>query len=164
MHSDYLYTLSEIAIAIAGFAGIVVAVLGTAERTLERRALDLTLLKNVLASAFMATGFSLLPLTLIEMEVEARLAWQISSFTAAAVFSLYFVAHLPGTLKSYRAVGGSLPWTYILNIVLATAVIGVLLFSAIGKVDYSMYLTAPAYMVYAACFSFARVFYSITPE
>jgi hypothetical protein len=66
-HPDYFLSLAEIAVALAGFAGLIVAIAGRQDRSGEDARLDVEFLKNVLWASFMAIAFALLPATLLNM-------------------------------------------------------------------------------------------------
>ena len=160
-HSDYFLTLAEIAVALAGFAGLVVAISGWQNRASEEASLNLEFLKNVLWASFMAAGFALLPATLLNIGLEPTRAFRYSSGVYAVVVPVYTAFHVPRALASYRAASRRVPVSYVLNSVLAVAsAIGAGL-CALGLVSTAVYYSAVLYMLYASASSFVRVFLSV---
>jgi hypothetical protein len=123
MQSEFLFTVAEIAVAFAGFAGLVIAISRRQGRSAADAQLDLELLKNVLGGSLMAIAFALIPATLLGMDVKPSVAWRSSAFLYAIAFVLYMARTLPRAYASYRASSRSVPLSYRLNTGLGVVVI-----------------------------------------
>jgi hypothetical protein len=89
MRTDFLLTLAEISVALAGFAGLIVAISRRRGGSADETRLNLQLLKNVLGASFLAAAFSLLPVALLSMEVDSEAAWRGSAGLLAVALPLY---------------------------------------------------------------------------
>jgi len=105
----------EIGIGIAGFTGIVLALLRDSEPTVERRFHVFTLLLTSIATVF----FSFLPLILMNINMSESTIWQISG----SVFLVYFL-FISLLRSNFKIISASLP---VLKIGLVTFLISVLL-------------------------------------
>jgi hypothetical protein len=164
VHSEYLLTLAEIAVAIAGFAGLIVVVLGVRSESPEEANLRAVHLRNVLVSSFMASGFALLPATLLEMETEPAVAWRLSALIYATVVPWYSVAQVRRAASSYRETGRSLPWSYRINFGLAAVLSILACLVATAVLPETMYLPGLVYMLYGSAASFVRAFVLVAPR
>jgi hypothetical protein len=99
MPHDFLFIVAEIAIAFAGFAGLVVAISGRQGRSPERARLELVLLRNVLLIGLLVVAFALFPSLLLQMGAEPEAAWRVS----AAVFLLVLGGHAVDTAPRHIA-------------------------------------------------------------
>ncbi len=161
MQPEFLFTVAEIAIALAGFAGLIVAISRRDDKPAEDVRLEIELLKNVLGASFMAVAFSLIPATLLGMEIDPIVAWRSSAFLYLVSFVVYLSRTVPKTLASYRETNRSVPRTYRINIGLAVVVCISLGLVVIGVLPVSAYLPALLYVLYGAGVSFVRVFLSV---
>ncbi len=161
MRAEFLFTVAEIAIALAGFAGLIVAISRRHDRLAEEVRLEIELLKNVLGASFLVVAFSLIPAVLLGMEVDSVVAWRSSAFLFFISFTVYISLTIPKTVASYRATNRTIPRTYLMNIGLAVVVIIDLALVVIGVLPVSAYLPALLYVLYAAGVSFVRVFLSV---
>jgi len=161
MRTDFLLTVAEVAVALAGFAGLVVAISGRRDGPADEARLNLQLLKNVLGASFMAAGFALLPVALLSMEVDAGVAWRVSAGLLALALPLYMLRTVPSALAEYRSLSRPVPLSYRVNFAMALAVIGALGLSVVDVIPTTAYLPAVSYLVYAAAVSFVRVFLSV---
>jgi hypothetical protein len=97
-----LEVFAEIAIAIAGFSGVVVALSGTAKSTV----LDRTRLHMLLQASLMTAFFSLLPLVLFSTDLEPASIWGVAS----SCWILYMAVNLT-TLRRRVGYTGPAPDT-----------------------------------------------------
>jgi hypothetical protein len=88
---DTLLTTSQIAITIAGFAGLV-GVLGRHER-IARSSLEFFRLRFMLEYSFFALGYSLLPFLVFGAGFNESASWRASSAFAACAYVGYAVAN-----------------------------------------------------------------------
>ncbi len=161
MQAEFLFTVAEIAIALAGFAGLIVAISRRDDRLAEDVRLQIELLKNVLGGSFMVVAFSLIPVVLLGMEIDPVVAWRSSAFLFSISLAVYISRTVPKTLASYRATNRSVPRTYRINIGLAVVVIIGLALVVIAVLPVSAYLPALLYVLYGAAASFVRVFFTV---
>ena len=132
MEAELLLTLAEIAVALAGFAGLIVAISGRRGGSADEARLNLQLLKNVLGASFMAAGFALLPVALLSMGIESKSAWRGSAGTLAAALPLYMYRTVLPALSGYRAIGRTAPLSYRTNIAIGLMFSGALVLCAGG--------------------------------
>ena len=85
--ASILLSLSEVAVSIAGFAGIAFAIAskGSSEDDLMRR----WRLRFMVASSIGAVGFSSLPVSLLALGVPERSVWAIAGVTLAVANPLF---------------------------------------------------------------------------
>jgi hypothetical protein len=158
---DLLFTIAEVGVALAGFAGLVTVLAARGRRSAERAALDLVFLHTVLATSLSVVAFALLPPSLVDMGMEAGAA-------SRACASMFLVASVgygswagPRARSAYRAAGERPPWTWHANIALAVIQWVVLALCALGIVPSSFYLGALLFFLYLSGSSFFRVFMSV---
>jgi len=161
MDGEFLLTLAEIAVALAGFAGLIVAISGRRGSSVDEARLNLQLLKNVLGASFMAAAFALLPVALLSMGTDPKSAWRGSAGVLAAALPLYMYRTVLPALAGYRALGRTAPLSYRTNIAIGLIFSGALALCAGGVLPSSTYLPAVLFLVYGAAFSFVRVFVSV---
>jgi len=164
VQSEFLFTVAEIAVAFAGFAGLIIAISGRQGRSEAEVRLDLVLLKNVLGASLMAVAFALIPATLLGMNVEPSVAWRGSALLYATSLTVYMSRTVPRQVASYRAAGRSLPVTYQLNTGLAIVAIVSQGLCAAGVLPTSVYLPSLLFLLYASGVSFVRVFLSVARD
>ena len=164
MHSGFLFTVAQVAVAFAGFAGLIIAISGRQGRSEAEVRLDLVLLKNVLGASLMAVAFALIPAAILGMDVEPSVAWRGSAFLYAVGLTVYLARMAPRQVASYRAAGRSLPVTYRVNLGLGIVVIVSQGLCAAGVLPTSAYLPALLFLLYASGVSFVRVFLSVARD
>jgi len=164
MVAEFLLTLAEIAVALAGFAGLIVAISGRRGGSADEARLNLQLLKNVLGGSFMAAGFALLPVALLSMGIDSEAAWRGSAGFLAIALPLYMFRTVAPALADYRALGRTAPLSLRANIAIGFVFTAVLVLCAGGVVPSSAYLPAVLFLVYGAAFSFVRVFLSVAQD
>ncbi len=119
--SDLLQTIAEIAIALAGFSGVV-AFLGHRARG-EWRSVDLFRFNQLLGGSFAALMFSFAPILLFKMGVSEPNAWRWSSgfiaayLAAVVVLSNRSLHRLPEGQRDEIS-----PWVLALILVIMAAV------------------------------------------
>jgi hypothetical protein len=159
--TDLLFTIAEVGVAFAGFAGLVTVLAARERRSAERAALDLAFLHTVLATSLTVVAFALLPPSLVEMGVEAETALRICAALFLCVSIGYGSWAGPRTGSTYRAANERPPWTWRLYIFLAFNQWGVLALCALGIISSSFYLGALLFFLYLSASSFSRVFMSV---
>jgi hypothetical protein len=164
MRTDFLLTLAEISVALAGFAGLIVAISRRRGGSADETRLNLQLLKNVLGASFLAAAFSLLPVALLSMEVDSEAAWRGSAGLLAVALPLYMFRTIFPALTAYRAIGRSAPLSYRANIAIGFVVAGGCGLCAVGSIPSSVYVPAVLFLVYGAAMSFVRVFVSVARD
>jgi hypothetical protein len=164
VQSEFLFTVAEIAVAFAGFAGLIIAISGRQGRSEAEVQLDLVMLKNVLATSLMAIAFALIPAALLGMGVEPSVAWRGSAFLYAVGLAVYMARAFPRQIASYRAAGRSLPVTYQLNSGLVVVAIVSQGLCAAGVLPTSVYLPSLLFLLYVSGVSFVRVFLSVARD
>ena len=161
MPQDLFFTLAEVGVAFAGFAGLVSVLAGRSRRSAERAALDLLFLHTVLATSLSVVAFALLPPSLVDLGMESETALRTCATMFLAVSIGYGSWAGPRARAAYEAVGERPPWTWRLNIGLAVIQWLVLGLCALGIVSSSFYLGALLFFLYLSGSSFFRVFVSV---
>jgi hypothetical protein len=164
VHNDFLFTVSEIAVAFAGFAGLVVAISRRNGRSAEQALWDLQHLKNVLGTSLLAIAFALLPAMLSGMGADVAFAWRSSALLFAIAWVGYAGNAVPKGLSAYRAIERAVPLTYWISVVLSVFVPIALVLCAAGVLPTSTYLPALAFLLYGSGASFVRVFISVARD
>ena len=150
--------------AIAGFAGIAVAISSNKSSSPEKNRLAVSLLQNVLGAAFITLGLALFPAMLIETGVQKEILWRLASAVAASLLFGYMLVYLPGALRRYRAAGERVGMLYLVNSILSALVVVAMVLVCIGYLPAEVYLVGPFFTTYAACVAFVRVFNLLTME
>jgi len=158
---DLFFTVAEVSVAFAGFAGLVTVLASRARQSAERAALDLVFLHTVLATSLSVVAFALLPPALVDMGVESETALRACAAIFLAVSIGYGSWAGPRAASAYKAANQRPPWTWWLNISLAVIQWVVLALCALGIVSSSYYLGALLFFLYLSGSSFFRVFMSI---
>jgi hypothetical protein len=161
VQSEFLFTVAEVAVAFAGFAGLIVAISGRQGRSAAEVRLDLVLLANVLSASLMTVAFAFIPATLLGMDVEPSIAWRGSAFLYAVSLAVYSARALPGQVASYRAAGRSVPLTFRMNSGLVMVAIVSQGLCAAGVLPTLVYLPSLLLLLYVSGVSFVRVFLSV---
>ena len=161
MHSEYFLTFAEIAVALAGFAGLIVAISQRQARPEDGGQVDLEFLINVLGASFLAAGFALLPVTLFNMGIEVEMSLRVSAGAYAVGVPMYQLLTVPRALASFRAASRKVPISYRINIVLASSFSLASGFCSAGVVSTSVYYPSLVLLLFGAASSFVRVFVSV---
>ncbi len=161
MPQDLYFTLAEVGVAFAGFAGLVSVLASRAKRSVERAALDLMFLHTVLATSLSVVAFALLPPSLVDMGLEPEMAVRICAAVFFAVTVGYGSWAGPRARAAYEAADLPPPWTWRLNIGLAFIQWFVLALAVFGILPGPLYLSALLFFLYLSGSSFFRVFMSI---
>lgn len=161
MPEDLFFTLAEVGVAFAGFAGLVTVLAARARRSAERAALDLVFLHTVLATSLSVVAFALLPPSLVDMGVESQTAFRACAAMFLAASVGYGSWAGPRARSAYKAASERPPWTWRVNISLAVIQWVVLALCALGIVSSSFYLGALLFYLYLSGSSFFRVFVSV---
>ena len=92
IHEDWLQTLAEIAVTLAGFSGLLS---GIRQRTERESRVNRTRLRTIVETSFSVLAFCLIPVFLAGLGLSENTAYRI----AALVFLFGFV---PSTLRGFR--------------------------------------------------------------
>ena len=161
MHTELLFTIGEIAVAFAGFAGLVVALARRGDRSPEEARLDVVHLKNVLAQSLFALAFALIPATLGAMAVDVDTAWRGSAWLFAVIYGPYLVSAVRAGYAGFRASGQRVPLLFQVNSALGFVMVVALVSCGAGFAPTSTYLPVLAFCLYGSGISFVRVFLSV---
>jgi len=162
--SDYLFTVAEVAVALAGFAGLVSVIadrLGTQENPTE---LAGHRLQVMLVYSLTATGFALVPYLFFRAGLSSTLVWRLSSGLFLATWLLIFARALPASLAFAR--GASTSAWVLVYVGFSISVAGLLLLllntlGAFGANPAFAYLVALTLLLLAAARLFVRLFLSL---
>ena len=161
MHSEYFLTIAEIAVALAGFAGLIVAISRRQGRPADGGQIDFEFLINVLGGSFLAAGFALLPVTLFGMGIEFEMSLRISAGAYAVGVPVFQLLTVPRTLASFRAASRTVPISYKINIALASSFAFASGLCSVGITSTSVYYPSLLFLLFGAASSFVRVFVSV---
>lgn len=161
MHTELFFTIGEIAVAFAGFAGLVVALARRGDRSVEEAQLDVVHLKNVLAQSLFAVAFALLPAMLDAMGVGVDMAWRSSAMLFAVLYGPYMVRIVRAGNAGFRNSGQQVPLLFRANSVLGFLMVVALVLCAAGIAPTSTYLPVLGFCLYGSGISFVRVFLSV---
>jgi hypothetical protein len=161
VHTELLFTIGEIAVAFAGFAGLVVALARRGDRSAAEAQLDVVHLKNVLAQSLFAVAFALLPAMLEAMGVGVGTAWRVSALLFAVLYGLYLGRIVPAGNAGFRNSGQRVPLLFRLNSVIGFLMVGALILCAAGIAPTATYLPVLGFCLYGSGTSFVRVFLSV---
>lgn len=156
--SDILQTVAEIAIALTGFTGIVVAL---GERSGGGFAgFAMVRFRILLAASLAALAFALLPFLLYHLGVSARATWSICSASVAA-FMVPIVAH---DVRSFRTFADEIP-SFERRAGPIIALLGLVLWiaqvaNAVALHAFGPYLAAPFWFLGFSALSFVRMLLS----
>ncbi len=163
-HADFLFIVAEIAVALAGFAGLVTVISKRQDRSLAQSHLDVERLKVALVLCLLAAAFALLPSLLSRMEVEMEIAWRTSAGLFMVVSVGFLGRSVPVVLRAYGPANQGVPRT----VWLSTGIIGAkwiaLALCAIGVLPVSTYLAALFATLYLAGVTFVRIFVSLSSD
>ena len=100
-HAEYLFTVGEIGIAFAGFAGLVTVIEKSFRRS-PRGATDVLRLRNVIAASMLLVLGSLLPYA-SEQLFQVEIAWSFSSVMFGCLISVFIFREVfTPTFRMYR--------------------------------------------------------------
>jgi hypothetical protein len=159
--SDFLFIVAEIAIAFAGFAGLVVAISARQGRSAERARLEFVLLRNVLMVGLLVVAFALFPSLLFEMGTEPAIAWRVSASVYFLVFGGFAVRNAPRHIAAQRAAHQRVPLNLWLTTTLTFALAIVSALCAVGIFPPNSFLVSLSGTLILGGASFVRVFMSV---
>ncbi|MEZ5558182.1 MAG: hypothetical protein R3E86_06495 [Pseudomonadales bacterium] len=107
MPEELFFTIAEIGVAFAGFAGLVTVLARRSQRSEKRAALELVFLHTVLATSLSAVAFALLPPSLSYLGVEPANSLRIASGLFLAVSIGYGSWAGPRARAAYKAANQS---------------------------------------------------------
>ena len=162
MPEDLFLTLAEVAVAFAGFAGLVTVLAARSSRATNRASLDLLFLHTVLATSLSVVAFALLPPSLVDMGMESETALRSCAALFLAASLGYGSWAGPRARSAYEAASSRPHWTWRLNVSLGVIQWIVLALCALGVVSSSYYLGALLFFLYLSGSSFFRVFTSVS--
>ena len=160
--AELLLTIAEIAVAFAGFSGLV-TILGQRVGRIQPELAEHTL-RGMILTSLLAVAFSLFPFLPYRLGASADVAWRISAgaYAAASVAYLYST----GTRRRALArsgVAGALSRSVLVGAAFAVlAILGLLLLAA-GLVGPGFYLFALFSTLYSSGNLFLIVFMSLLP-
>jgi hypothetical protein len=158
---DLLFTLAEVAVGFAGFAGLVTILSRRDGHSTEQLAIDLSGLASVLGASLLVVAFSLLPPVLVQIGLAQDLSWRSSAGMFCVAAGYYFIWSVPDARARYKAVDQSIPWTLKLHFLIAATMILVLALCAVSILPENYYIGALFAYLYFAGFAFVRVFVSL---
>lgn len=159
MHdADFLFIVAELAIALAGFSGLVTVIAHRQDRSPGEVALGFQQLRAVLVISLPAAAFALLPSLLERMGAAPDIAWRVSAALFLVVSVGVMGTAVPSVFRAYAGAGRRVPLTVWLSTVLIAVMWLILLLCALGCVPTSAYLAALFITLYLAGVAFVRVF------
>ena len=158
---DLLFTLAEVAVAFAGFAGLVTILSRRDGRSAAQAAIDLGNLQSVLGASLVVVTFALLPPVLSQMGMGPTLTSRSSAGTFFVVAGSYLAWSIPNARARYKAANQIVPWTLTVNFGLSGALVLILALCALSILPQSYYLGALASYLYFAGSAFVRVFVAL---
>ena len=164
MHTEFLFIVAEVAVAFAGFAGLVFAISARRDQEPEQTRLQFELLLNVLSASLLVIAFALIPPMIADIGASPDTTWRGSALLFAIAFGSYIVYSLRRSYPAYRAAGRSVPVSFQVNSFLAIFFAGLLVLCAAGVVPASAYRATLLFCLYASGASFLRVFLSLARD
>lgn len=160
--SDVLQTTAEVAIALTGFTGIVVALGGRGAPLLSGFAL--VRFKILLVASLAALTFSLLPIFWHHLGASASTTWAISS----AIAAVFLVPIAISDARSFRTYAREMP-AFERRAAPLIGVLGTTLFvsqlvNALVLQSFGPYLAVPLWFVGFSAFSFSRLLFTLQTE
>jgi hypothetical protein len=165
MDTEFLFTVAEVGVAMAGFAG-----LGTVLATrgaVRRRERGAHLLRSMLFVSLMVTAFALFPQLPEKYGLPPHSVWRVSSGLFLVAWLIYII---PSGLR-FRAVLPKMPsaqrltgfMNYTIHSVIGIA-LGLGAFGAWGGVGEAVYLSCLFGELYLAGYLFVLVFLELLSE
>ena len=155
-HSDQLLTFAELAIALAGFSGIIATYQFKQEEHVSRgRVIGLSMIVNI---SLLAALFSVLPLALLNFGFAERSVWAISSGLAGIIWIAFtiYIGHNMSTYRVKKPVRILFSFLFFISAVASV----ILLLNAFGIIlnqDYAPYFAAFLLAFFMVCFNFSRL-------
>lgn len=155
--AEQLLTLTQVAIAIAGFAGII----GTfqfkdGERIRRGDAVGLGLIVN---TGLMAAFYSTMPLLLSNFGVSDEFVWAISSGSGAVIYVLfiYFAAKRMKEVKMYKTINKILIFLLYFIALLILVINLMNAFNITFKREFGPFYISLIYALGSVCYMFSRL-------
>lgn len=159
--NDLLFIVAEIAVAFAGFAGLVAVISARPDKSEEQAGLELGLLANVLGQSLIAVAFALIPAAVAGMGVDADIAFRGAAVAFIVAQAAYMGLWMPRGLAAYKALQIPMPKTLRLNMLVLIVQLAILVLCASAIIPSTSYLAALLLSLYFSGSSFIRVFVSI---
>ena len=162
--SDYLFTVAEVGVALAGFAGLVSVIadrLSTNENPAE---LASHRLQVMLMYSLTATGFALVPYLFLRAGLVPDIAWRLYSSFFFATWLTIFLRMLPRALAFARGISTGAWLLVYLGFSISVAGLALLLLNTLGVFGTNTalaYLVALTLLLLAAVRLFVRLFLSL---
>jgi len=161
--TEFLFTVAEVGVALAGFAGLVSVV---AQRRGQTRAgaAEAHRLRMMLVYCLLATGFAFVPYVLLRTEMDPVGAWRLSSAGLGVIWAGYFARAFP---RASRFVEGSplrvrlLAYVGIAISAFGLATLAASALGAFGRHTAVAYMVALLALLLAAVRLFVRTFVSM---
>jgi hypothetical protein len=163
-HADFLFIVAEIAIAFAGFAGLVTVISKREDRSAAQSHLDVERLKVVLVLSLLTAAFALLPSLISRMEADPETAWRVAAGLFLVVSVGFLGRSVPVVLRAYGPANHGVPRTVWLSLGVIGAKWIALALCAIGILPVSTYLAALFATLYLAGVTFVRIFVSLASD
>jgi hypothetical protein len=160
--TDLLLTIAEIAVAFAGFSGLV-TILGQRAGRVHPRLIEHTL-RGMILSSLLVVAFSLFPFLPYRLGAPADVAWRISAAAYSVAVAAYFYSTAARRRELARSgVAGALSGTVLMGAAIGILSILGLLVLAAGLVGPGLYLFALFSGLFSAGILFFTVFMSLVP-
>jgi hypothetical protein len=101
--AEFLFTVAEVAVALAGFAALVTIVSQRQHDAAERGRAARHFLLSLVFASLLTVAFALLPYVPLRFGLPADAAWRVSS----AIFAVAWVVYVISAMRRIRAITGS---------------------------------------------------------
>jgi hypothetical protein len=162
LDTDFLFTVAEVGVAMAGFAGLVTVLAnrGT-ERSRER---GVHLLRSMLFVSLMVTAFALFPRLPEHYGLDSAALWSVSSGAFFIAWTLYIVPSGLRFRASFSAMSATQQRTGFMNYTIHS-IIGAALFLGVfgvwGSLAEAVYLSCLFGELYLAGYLFVLLFFEL---
>ena len=157
---ELLLTIAEIAVAFAGFSGLV-TILGQRTSRLQPQLVEHTL-RGMILTSLLAVSFSLFPFLPQRLGASPDVAWRISAGAFAAALAIYFYSTaIRRRAMAKSGVEGSLSASVRLSAALWLLAILAVVALTVGIVGPGFYLLALFIVLYVSGSLFFTVFMSL---